>query len=241
MTDSCGRRSNNARATVSPPMPESKTPSGALFMDRYADPDAAGKRADLEIGGEVSEMSRDVGLRARKEMIEDPEHEPVLHFLPFEPQVLRVNFLEVVRFLLRLQRHHGGHAFPRHEHRSGHRPAGGRLAPARKNEGAQEGTHGPHAVVHGVGGEGDVACISDLCGVLSRKLECWNVGQCDHDRQHIPTVQPSNIPLHCATNTLSLPRSSSTVHSLTRGSRSSPSTCSTSGCSGERITSLAVL
>src|SRR5439155_17671261 len=132
MTDSWGRRSNNARATVSPPIPESKTPSGALFMDRNADADAAGKRTDFEIRGEVAEMGRDVGLRTREEMIEDPEHEPVLHFLPFEPQVLRVNFLEVVRFLLRLQRHHGGDTFPRHEHRARHRPAGGRLAPTRK-------------------------------------------------------------------------------------------------------------
>src|SRR5712691_32698 len=241
MTDSCGRRSNNARATVSPPIPESKTPSGALFMDRNADADAAGKRTDFEIGGEVAEMGRDVGLRTREEMIEDPEHEPVLHFLPFELQVLRVNFLEVVRFLLRLQRHHGGDTFPRHEHRARHRPAGGRLAPTRKNEGAQEGAHGPHAVVHGVGGEEDVAGVSGAGGILSGKMERWNDGKCDHQRAHFPTFQHSNIPPHRATSTFKRPRSNSTVHSLTPGSRSSPSTCSTSGCSGERITSLAVL
>src|SRR5437667_4714091 len=240
MTDSWGRRSNNARATVSPPIPESKTPSGALFMDRNADADAAGKRTDFEIGGEVAEMGRDVGLRTREEMIEDPEHEPVLHFLPFEPQVLRVNFLEVVRFLFRLQRHHGGDTFPRHEHRAGHRPAGGRLAPTRKNEGAQEGAHGPHAVVHGVGGEDDVAGISGTGGILSRKMERWNDGKKGRHSDHIPSFPHSIVP-HRATSTFKRPRSNSTVHSLTPGSRSSPSTCSTSGCSGERMTSLAVL
>src|SRR6266545_993232 len=241
MTDSCGRRSNSARATVSPPIPESKTPSGALFMERNGDANAARKRAHLQIGGEVAEMGRHVRLRAREEMIEDPNHEPILHFLPFEPQVPRVNFFEVVRFLLRLQRHHRGDAFPRHEDRARHRPAGGRLAPTGQNEGAEERAHGPDAVVHGVRREDNVACISNLCGVLSRKLECWKVGKCNRERDYLPTFQPSNILSHRATITFSLPRSNSTVHSLTPGSRSSPSRCSTSGSSGERITTLAVL
>src|SRR3989441_998119 len=48
-------------------------------------------------------------------------------------------------------------------------------------------------------------------------------------------------PPHLATNTFNLPRSSSTVHSCPPDSRSSPSTCITSGRSGERTTSLAVL
>src|SRR5713226_3892628 len=163
MTDSCGSRSNNARATVNPPIPESNTPSGALFMEWNGDADAARKRADFEIRWEVAQMGRDVRLRAREQMIENPQHEPVLHFLPLETQVRRVDRLEVIRFLLRLERHHGGDPFPPHE------------------------------------------------------------------------------PPHLATNTFSRPRSSSTVHSLTPGSRSSPSTCSTSGSSGERITSFAVL
>src|SRR5216110_2003789 len=240
MTDSCGSRSNNARATVSPPIPESKTPSGALFMDRDGDADAAGKRPDLEIGGEVAEMGRYVGLRAREEMIEHPEHEPVLHFLPLEPQVLRVNFLEVVRFLLRLQRHHGGNTFPRHEHGARHRPAGGRLAPAGKHEGAQERPHGPDAVVHGICWEGHVARISGLGGILSRKMERWNDGEKSRQGDHSPSF-PHSIVLHRATKTFSLRRSNFTVHALTPGSRSSPSMCSTSGPCGERITSVAVL
>src|SRR5213079_1616588 len=60
MTDSCGKRSNSARATVSPPIPESNTPSGALFMDRDTHADAAGESADLEIGGEITQVGRDV-------------------------------------------------------------------------------------------------------------------------------------------------------------------------------------
>src|SRR6267143_7070984 len=137
MTDSCGSRSNSARATVSPTIPESNTPSGALFMNRNGHTDAARKRADLEIRWEVLKMGGDVRLRAREEMIEDPQHEPVLHFLPLEAQVRRVNRLEVVRFLLRLEGHHDGHAFPRHERRPGHRPVGRRLAPAGNHERAQ--------------------------------------------------------------------------------------------------------
>src|SRR5882762_3805344 len=106
MTDSCGRRSNKARATVSPPIPESNTPSGALFMDRNADADAARKHADLEIRWKVAQVRGDVRLGAGKEMIEDPQHEPVLHFLPLEAEVRGMNRLEVVRFLLRLEGHH---------------------------------------------------------------------------------------------------------------------------------------
>src|SRR6266849_1116971 len=235
MTDSCGSRSNNARATVNPPIPESNTPSGALFMEWNGDADAARKRADFEIRWEVAQMGRDVRLRAREQMIENPQHEPVLHFLPLEAQVRRVDRLEVIRFLLRLERHHGGDPFPRHERRPGHRPVGRCLAPPGKNERAQEGAHGPHAVVHRVGGEDDVD------RVLGGKLDCWKVGKRDRQGDYLPTFQPSNICPHRATNTFSRPRSSSTVHSLTPGSRSSPSTCSTSGSSGERITSFAVL
>src|SRR2546425_4131884 len=130
MTDSCGRCSNRARATVSPPIPESNTPSGALFMQGYAHADAAWERADFEVGREIAQVGRDVGLGGRKEMIEDPQHEPVLDLLPLQPEVFRVNLLEVVRFPLRLERHHGGDAFPRHESRAGHRTIGRRLAPA---------------------------------------------------------------------------------------------------------------
>src|ERR1700704_3684791 len=135
MTDSCGSRSNSARATVSPPIPESNTPSGALFMDGNGDADAARKRADSEIRWKVLQMGGDVRLGAREEMIENPQHEPVLHFLPLEAQVRGVDVLEVVGLLLRLDRHHRRYAFPGHAHRSGHRPVGGRLAPPRKKEG----------------------------------------------------------------------------------------------------------
>src|SRR6266487_49231 len=241
MTDSSGNRSNSARATVSPPIPESKTPSGASFMERNADADAAREGAHLEIGREVLEMTRHVGFRAGEEMIEHPQHEPVLHFLPLEPKIAGMNPLEVVRFLLGFERHHRRHAFPRHERRARHRPAGRRLAPAGQNEGAQKRSHGPDAVVDGVGGERDVGRVANVCGILSRKLECWNVGQCDRHCHHLPTFQPSNLPPHRATNTFSFPRSTFTVHSLTPGSRSSPSTCSTSGSSGERTTSFVVL
>src|SRR6058998_2637604 len=142
MTDSCGRRSNSARATVSPPIPESNTPSGALFMHRDAHADPAGERADFEIGGEIAQVGRDVGFGTREEMIEDPEHEPVLHLLALEPEVFRVNLLKVVRFLLRLERHHGRYAFPGHERRTCHRPPRGRLAPSRKKERPEECAHG---------------------------------------------------------------------------------------------------
>src|SRR4029077_8801950 len=118
MTDSFGRRSKRARATVSPPIPESNTPSGALFMDRYAPADAPGERADFEIGREIAQVGGDVGLGAGKKMIEDPQPQPILDLLPLQLEVFRVNRLEVVRFLLRLERHHGGDAFPRHERRA---------------------------------------------------------------------------------------------------------------------------
>src|SRR6266566_476014 len=131
MTDSCGRRSNSARATVSPPIPESNTPSGALFIHRDAHADPARERVDFEIGGEIAQVGRDVGFGTREEMIEDPEDEPVLHLLALEPEVFRVNLLKVVRFLLRLERHHGRYAFPGHKRRTRHRPPRGRLAPSR--------------------------------------------------------------------------------------------------------------
>src|SRR5712671_532767 len=171
MTDSCGSRSNSARATVSPPIPESNTPSGALFMDGDRDADATWKRADLEIGREVLQVGGDVGLRAREEMIEDPEHEPVLHFLPLPAQVRGVNSLEVVRFLLRFEGHHDGHTLPRYEGGAGRRPARDRLAPAGKNEGAEEGAHGPDSPVHRICGKDDLARISGAGGILSRKME----------------------------------------------------------------------
>src|SRR5881296_432388 len=98
MTDSCGRRSNSARATVRPPIPESKTPSGALFMNGNGDADAARKCADFEIWWKIAQMGRDIGLCAREQMIENPQHQPVLHFLALEAQVRRVNRLEVIRF-----------------------------------------------------------------------------------------------------------------------------------------------
>src|SRR6266480_3901277 len=233
MTDSCGSRSNSARATVSPPIPESNTPSGALFMEGNADTDAAWKRPDLEIGWEVVQMRGDVGLRTREEMIEDPEHQPVLHFLPLVPEIRGVNRLEVVRLLLRLDRHHDRHAFPRDECRAGDGSVGGDLAPAGKDEGPEEGSHRAHAVVHGI-------CRESQSCILSRKMERWNDGKKSRQGDHIPSF-PHSIVLHRATKTFKRPRSSSTVHSLTPGSRSSPSTCTTSGSSGERITSFAVL
>src|SRR3989449_7594573 len=229
MTDSCGRRSNKARATVSPPIAESHTPSGALSMDGNADADAARKRADLEIGWKVAQVRGDVRLGARKEVMKAPQPEPVLHFLPLVAEVRGMNRLEVVRFLLRLEGHHRGDAFPCHEHRPGHRPVGRRLAPARKKKGAQKGTHGPHAWVQGVGDDNDVDCV--LRGQPRR-----SDGQDGRDGQQQPSSSHQR-----ATNTFNLPRSSSTVHSWTPGSRSSPSVCSISGSSGERITSFAVL
>src|SRR5437867_2620134 len=241
MTDSCGRRSNSARATVRPPIPESKTPSGALFMDGNADADTARKGADFEIRWKIAQMGRDVRLGAREEMIEDPEHEPVLHLLALEPEVFRVNLLEVVGLLLRLEGHHGRDAFPEHEHRARHRPPRGRLTPSRKEERPEESAHGPDAAMHGVGGEDDVTRISSARGILSGKSDGWKVGKCNRDGAYRPTVQPSNLPSHWATNTFNRPRTSSTVHSFTPGSRNSPSTCSMSGSSGERTTSFAVL
>src|SRR2546425_2630885 len=240
MTDSWGSRSNSARATVSPPIPESNTPSGALFMERNADADAARKRADFEIGWEVAQVREALCLGAREEMIEDPQHEPVLPFLPLQAQVRGMNRLEVVRFLLCLEGHHGGHAFPGDERRAGHRPVGGRLAPARKQERAQKGAHGPHTMVHRVDGEDDTNRICSS-GVLSCKSARRHDGKSERECDCVPTCRRADVHVHRATNTFSLPRSNSTVHSLTPGSRSSPSVWSISGSSGERITSVAVL
>src|SRR5439155_19364105 len=230
MTDSCGSRSNNARATVSPPIPESNTPSGALFMEWNGDADAARECADFEIRWEVAQMGRDVRLRAREQMIENPQHEPVLHFLPLEAQVCRVDRLEVIRFLLRLERHHGRDPFPGHERRPGHRPVGRRLPPPRKNEGAQKRDHGPDAAMNGTGRQDHVSRIG-----LSRVLTCKSAGRhdCKQTRKsdRVPTCQRADVHSYRATRTFKRPRSSSTVHSLTPGSRSSPSTCSTSGSS----------
>src|SRR5439155_15836170 len=130
MTDSCGRRSNSARATVSPPIPESNTPSGALFMHRDAHADPAGERADFKIGGEIAQVGRDVGFGTREEMIEDPEDEPVLHLLALELEVFPINILILVRFLLRRECHHGCYAFPGHKSRTCHRTPPGRQAPS---------------------------------------------------------------------------------------------------------------
>src|SRR6266481_6450603 len=118
MTDSCGSRSNSARTRVSPPIPESNTPSGASFMERNADADATGEGTHLEIGREVLEMAGHIRFRAREQMIEHPQHEPVLHFLPLEPKIAGMNALEVVRFLLGFECHHRRHAFPRHKRRA---------------------------------------------------------------------------------------------------------------------------
>ena len=79
---------------------------------------------------------RDVGFGSGEEVVEDPEHQPVLHLLPLGMKIRRVNLLVVARLLLRLERHHRGDAFPRDERRTRHLPAGRRLAPARKDEGA---------------------------------------------------------------------------------------------------------
>src|ERR1041384_3286545 len=150
MTDSLGSVSNSARATVRPPTPESKTPSGAAasVMQRNGHADPVGERLNLEIGWKVHQMPGDIRLRAREEMIEDPQHEPVLHLLALQPQVGRVNRLEVVGFLLRLDRHHGGHAFPGDERRAGHFATGDGLAPSRKKKGAPERAHGADTFMH---------------------------------------------------------------------------------------------
>src|SRR6266513_3423334 len=103
MIDSLGSRSKSARATVRPPIPESNTPSGALFMERDTNADAAGESAEPDIGRKVAQVSGNVRLRAGQEVIKDPQHEPVFHFLPLVAQVRGVNRLEVVRFLLRLE------------------------------------------------------------------------------------------------------------------------------------------
>src|SRR6266516_4455705 len=239
MTDSCGRRSNSARATVSPPIPESNTPSGALFMHRDAHADAARERADSEIGGEIAQVGRDVGFGTREEMIEDPEHEPVLHLLALEPEVFRVNLLKVVRFLLRLERHHGHYAFPGHKRRTRHRPPRGRLAPSRKKERPEECAHGPHTPMHRIRRE-DHASRIGACRILPCKSARRHDGKSDH-QCNVPACRRADVRLHRATNTFNRPRSSSTVHSFTPGSRNSPSTCSSSACSGERTTSFAVL
>src|SRR6266849_3732215 len=240
MTDSCGRRSKSARATVSPPIPESNTPSGALFMHWDAHADATWKCADLEVGREIAQVGRDVGLGAGKEMIEDPQHQPVLHLLPLELKVFRMNRLEVVRFLLRFERHHGGDAFPCHERRAGHRTIGRRLAPAGEDERAQERAHGPDSPVQRICWEDDVARVRPsrtLRYKSARRHDCKSERQSDR----VPTGRRAVVHSHCATRTFNLPRSNSTVHSFTPGSRNSPSTCRMSGCSGARTVSLAVL
>src|SRR5439155_17484968 len=130
------------------------------------------------------------------------------------------------RFLLGFERHHRRHAFPRHERRARRRPAGRRLAPAGQNKRAQKSSHGPDAVVHGVGGEGDVAGISGAGGILSRKMERWNDGKKGRHSDHIPSFPHSIVP-HLATRTSKLPVCSFTVLSLISGFRSWPSPCCT--------------
>src|SRR6185503_442361 len=224
MTASRGSRSNSARATVRPPIPESNTPSGALFMNGKRDADTAGECADLQIGREIAQVRRDVGFRAREEMVEDPQDGPVLHFLLFQLDVRRVNRLEIVDFLLRLEGHHRGHAFPRHERRAGGGATRDGLAPARNKEGAPEGSHRSDALADGVCGK----AVAHGRRILSRQRR-------GAEKQY------SQCEPHRATSTFSLPRSNSTVHSFVPGSRSSPSTWTTSGCSGARTTSFAVL
>src|SRR6266480_1882795 len=173
-------------------------------------------------------------------MIEHPQDEPVLHFLPFELQLRRMDFLEVVRFLLRFERHHDGDPFPRHEHRARHLPPCRRLAPARNKEGAPEGTHGPDAMTDGIGWQDHVSRIG-----LSRVLTCKSArrhdGKQTRKSDRVPTCQHADVHPYRATRTFKRPRSNVTVHSWTPGSRSSPSTCTTSGSSGARTTSFAVL
>jgi len=72
-------------ATVSPPMPESKTPIGAelpftvlaLPHDARGNLDAAACSAHVHVGVEVGEVCSDPCIRAGKEMIEYDRRDPV--------------------------------------------------------------------------------------------------------------------------------------------------------------------
>src|SRR2546430_8559082 len=50
----------------------------------------------LQVLGKILEVRRDERLGSGKEMIEHPQHDPVLHFLPLRREVGRVGVLEVV-------------------------------------------------------------------------------------------------------------------------------------------------
>src|SRR2546428_9720710 len=61
-------------------------PYTTLFRSGHRDRDAhaAGKGLHLQVLGEVLQVRRHEGLGPREEVVEDPEHEPVLHLLRSE-------------------------------------------------------------------------------------------------------------------------------------------------------------
>ena len=91
-------------------------------------------------------MGRDERLGAGEEVIEDPENQPVLHFLPLGIHVEGPGLPEVMKLRLCLEGHHCGDALPGHEQRAGHSPAGRGLPPSGQDERPQEGTHGANAM-----------------------------------------------------------------------------------------------
>src|ERR1043165_2741726 len=88
MTLSCGSCRMTSCATVRPPMPESKTPTGAelltrrpaasLDIDRRADHGAVRRRAESKLRLDVPEVGGDEAVGAGNEMIGDEQRDPVL-------------------------------------------------------------------------------------------------------------------------------------------------------------------
>src|SRR5439155_24583481 len=207
---------------------------------RYTDPDAVRDDADFQLPGEVLQVRRHVRFGPGEEMVKDPEHEPVLHLLAFGAEVVRARFLEIMRLLLRLQRHHGRDALPGDEQPAGHGPAGLRLPPAGEEERAPKSAHRPDSA--GRVGRNDGRPGGDDRGArgvaLAGQPDSRTDGQQRDQRDaapYRPTVRLSDCPTHRATNTFNRRAASRTVQWCTAGSRSSPSRCSSSGCSGQRI------
>src|SRR2546430_15690547 len=63
---------------------------------RHADPDPARECPNLQVLGKILEVRRDERLGSGEEMIENPQHDPVLHFLPLRREVGRVGVLEEI-------------------------------------------------------------------------------------------------------------------------------------------------
>src|SRR2546427_3261080 len=85
------------------PLPPSRFPGSA---QRYTEPDTPGSRLEFQLLREILEMRRHERIRASEEVIEDPEHDPVLHLLALRAEAPGAGLLHVALLLHCAQRHH---------------------------------------------------------------------------------------------------------------------------------------